>query len=152
MHQRQTITLSIIAAIFVVTAVIVFVVRGSNIPRATNTIATTTTTIALSGSTPSPTLMPIHGPKGDREVFSALGTAISQGTGQIPSGEVVTLYYACLGTAKMYISVGNETLLVTPCINEVGFAEVLSATVARDVVITSPTTDRWRVVAFAGSH
>ena len=149
MRRRQMTILSVIAAICVV-AVIAIVVRGSNTPRAAST-ATTTSTLATIGSTQPSTLIPIHGPEGDREVFSAVGTAIFHATGQIPSGKIVTLYYACLGTGKMTISVGGETLLITPCLNEVGTAEVPSAATPRDVVIASRTTDRWRVVAYAAS-
>jgi hypothetical protein len=151
MRRQLTIFLSIIATAAVVIAVIVVIARGSNTPRAITTAASTTTAVAPSSSSTSPKLVPIRGSKGDPEVFSASGTATSQGTGQIPPGMVVTLYYACLGTAELKISVGGSPLLTAPCLNEVYGAEVPSASSPRDVVVTSPTTDRWRVVAYQGS-
>jgi hypothetical protein len=150
MRRRQAAVLSIVAAVAVVVVVavavvVVVVTRGPSVPRAT-TITTSSTTVTT--STTSPKLVSIRGPKGSREVFSASGGAVFQGTGQIPPGAVVTLYFACLGTAPMKISVGGSPLLTTPCIDEVGTAEVPSASSPRDVVITSPLTDRWRVTAY----
>ena len=161
-RQRKVAIGGVVTACVVIAAVTIAVVSNTSNP--TVVPPASPTSITASSTTPSPRLDAVHVPKGSVVIFNIKSltgsqqisgtppTAISQPTAILPANESATLYYTCLGSARLAITFnGKSPIVTTPCSNQVQFVGVSMASTTRTIVPQAPTTVSWQVVAVKGT-
>jgi hypothetical protein len=148
-RQRKVAIGSVVAACAIIVVVIIAVVLYSSNPKTAPSTSSTSTTVT--STTLSPHLGAIHLPSGSVVIFNIASSAVTQPTAQLPANEAATLYYTCIGSARLTITFnGKLPIVTTPCDNQAQFVEVAAAPKERTVIPQSPTTVAWQVVAVRG--